>query len=301
MVFAGNPLDRAGNERRDDAWLAAQLVAPASRFLALSRLEALVSDAEPPALLWLEAGRLPAELTVPPVLLGLQDGAARYAIDVSALDDPLTALGVEGARFADARSLAPVLPIADTGVLAQARALVDWHRRHGFCAVCGGPTAPERGGVCRRCAACNTEHFPRTDPCVIMVVWSGDRCLIGRRPGRSTNMYSCLAGFIEQGESIEEAVRREVLEEAGVAVDDVVYRESQPWPFPSSLMIGCFAHAASSDLRLDEEEIAEAHWVSRDELRAYFADPASGSHAFMLPGPMTIAHRLIRAWSELPA
>ena len=159
---------------------------------------------------------------------------------------PLGGLG----RFADARGVAPQLAPGEAGILAQARSLVNWHLRHGFCAVCGARTEVADGGYVRRCPACAAEHFPRTDPVVIMLVRDGEDCLLGRQAHFPAGVYSALAGFVEPGETIEEAVRREVMEEAGIEVGEVDYHSSQPWPFPASLMIGCIAKAASRRIAL---------------------------------------------------
>ena len=210
------------------------------------------------------------------------------------MHDPFHELELEDVRWGEARSIATELPVSEAGIVAQARSLLDWHARHGFCAACGGATEPGKGGSMRRCRACNTQHFPRTDPVVIMLVFHDDRALLGRRAGRA-GIFSTVAGFIEQGETIEDAVRREVEEEVGVKVDAVEYVSSQPWPFPSSLMIGCFAHAASTDYKVDEEEIAEARWFSRDELRAGLEGQATD---FGIPGAVAIAHHLIADWCE---
>jgi NAD+ diphosphatase len=230
-----------------------------------------------------------------PVLLGIEDGIAHYALDVSAMDDPFHELELEGVRWGEARSIANELPAPEAGIVAQARALLDWHNRHGFCPACGSETVPGKGGSMRRCESCKAQHFPRTDPVVIMLVHHGDRALLGRRAGRA-GIFSTVAGFIEQGETVEDAVRREVLEEIGVKVDEVTYIASQPWPFPSSLMIGCFAHTDSTEYRVDEEEIAEARWFSREELRAAMAGEATD---FGIPGPVAIAYHLIAHWCEI--
>ena len=145
----------------------------------------------------------------------------------------------DGAKFAEARGIAARLEPGDAGIVAQARSVLNWHDKHRFCSVCGEPTLPRDGGSVRQCGSCEAEHFPRTDPAVIMVVWRDDKCILGRQKAWAPGFYSALAGFVDQGETIEEAVRREVFEEAGVVVDDVEYVKSQPWPFPSSLMIGC--------------------------------------------------------------
>jgi len=212
------------------------------------------------------------------------------------VNDPLTTLGIEGAAaFEDLRAIAPVLPSGEDGIAAQARSLTDWHARHQFCAVCGASTVPEEGGANRRCPECAAQHFPRTDPVAIAAIVRGDRCLLGRGPGWPGNMFSALAGFVEQGETLEEAVRREVLEEAGVQVGYVRYVLSQPWPFPSSLMIGCIGEAESDEIEIDSVEIAEARWFTLDEIRAALAGKPG---PLSVPPPFAVAHHLIRAWAK---
>jgi NAD+ diphosphatase len=298
MPFSGNPLHRASNERKDEAWLEQLSEVEGSLFLPFWRLSPLTYHSDAPRLLWLDAtirGR--ADGAPAPVLLGIRDSIAHYAIDVSSLDEPLTVLGAEGAEFSETRGVALSLPREEAGIVAHARSLLDWHQRNRFCAACGCETAPQRGGSMRKCDACSAEHFPRTDPVVIMVVYRGNECLLGRRAGRPAGNFSALAGFIEQGETIEEAVRREVFEEVGLRIDEVTYFASQPWPFPSSLMIGCFARAASDDVQLDDDEIAEARWFSKAEAR----DAVAGRNPQLtLAGPVAIAYHLIKAWSESP-
>ena len=295
-VYSGNPLMRGERERRDEAWIAARVADPTSKVLPLRDLKVAVQSDGPPALVWLsptEFERLGGSPLV--VLLGLRDGVAHFAADVSTLD------GLDGVnkafRFEDARAAAGVVSREDAGVIAQARAHVGWHNRHGFCSVCGQPTAIGRGGQVRTCPACGAEHFPRTDPVVIVVVSDGERCLLGQSWGRlaASKMYSALAGFMDQGESIEEAVAREVWEEAGIRAVDVRYHSSQPWPFPSSLMIGCHATAATTDIHKDDEEMTDVRWFSRAEVRAALAGE---SETLSLPGPFAIAHHLIRSWAE---
>ncbi len=297
MPFTGNSLNRVSDLHQDKDWVASQLASAESRFLPLRKLNPLAVEASSPALLWLDAdARARLDPDQPPVLLGTQDGVAHFAVDLgdAEIDDVLVAqLGVESPEFPEARSIATGLSAAEAGILAQARSLIDWHRRHRFCSSCGAATEPDRGGAIRRCPACQAQHFPRTDPVVIMVVWKGDQCLLGRRKGRVGGMFSAFAGFIDQGETIEAAVRREVQEEAGLVVDEVVYRASQPWPFPSSLMIGCFARATSHDFQIDDDEIGEARWFSRDELLQALDSPGP---ELAVPGPVAIAHHLIRDW-----
>jgi NAD+ diphosphatase len=196
----------------------------------------------------------------------------------------------------DLRSIAVqgTVPPDELGVLAQAKALLHWHARHRFCANCGAPTATACSGFRRDCAACGAQHFPRTDPVAIMLVARGGRCLLGRQSRFVTGMYSCLAGFVEPGETVEDAVRRETFEEAGVRIGAVRYVASQPWPFPANLMIGCRAEALSNDIVVDRSELEDARWFARDEVASMLA----GTHPDGLRGPvrMAIAHHLIRGW-----
>lgn len=300
-TFSGNPLDRGEVQRRDPEWLDAAARAPETRFLPLHQLNVLVDGlGGEPRLGWLKAdaiGRL--RVDVPPVLLGMDDaGVAHFALDISELHDPVHELALpEGLSFQESRTAAMALPVPDTGILAQARAQIGWHQRHPYCSVCGERTVQSRGGQVRECPACSASHFPRTDPVVIMVIVDGDRCLLGQSKGPLVRMgmFSALAGFVDQGESIEEAVRREILEEAGVHVGPVRYHSSQPWPFPSSLMIGCHGVADSTEIVIDREEMHDVRWFERDAVRAVLAGEPGD---FKLPGGIAIAHHLIRAWAE---
>jgi NAD+ diphosphatase len=231
------------------------------------------------------------------LFLGRLDGAPIFAASVPAevadlfdAEPPL--------RSNDLRSLAGEGRIAphELGLLATAKSLLAWHARHGFCANCGTPTLLAAGGYRRECPACETHHFPRTDPVVIMLITHGGSCLLGRSPRFNTGMYSCLAGFLEPGETIEAAVRRETFEEVGLTVGAVRYHASQPWPFPASLMIGCVAEARDTTITLDPVELADARWFSRDDVAAMLA----GRHpeGLTTPPPMAIAHLLMRAFVE---
>jgi NAD+ diphosphatase len=274
-----------------------QLADPAARFLPMHNLEPLVKLGDTRSLAWARGEMFDDVLPDrQPLLLGLDEGVAHFAVDVSPLSEPLAQLGVESlARFEEIRGIAGQLSGAEVSVIAHARSLTDWHHRHRHCAACGEATTPMLGGAHRRCAECATEHFPRTDPVAIAPVVHGDRCLLGRGPGWPDTMYSALAGFIEIGETLEEAVRREVFEEVGVTVGAVRYVKSQPWPFPSSLMIGCLAEAESSELTVDHNELADARWFSLDEVR----DALAGKPGpLFVPPPFAIAHHLIRAWVE---
>ena len=293
-VFAGNPLDRGEVERRDEEWVKAQASDSSTRLLPMWQLNVPVSaDHE---LTWMkpdDVRRL--NLEAEPVFLGLLDGVSHFVVDVSSVDR--ADIERDGLSFEDARTTAEYMSGTDSGIVAQARAQLSWHNRHGFCAVCGHPTHMARGGQVRRCAECGTEHYPRTDPVVITVVHDGDRCLLGQSRGRLVAMrrYSALAGFMDQGESIEEAVAREVMEEAGIRVGTVSYHSSQPWPFPSSLMIGCHAEAATTDIHYEPEEMADVQWFTREEVRLALEER---SELLAIPGPTAIAHHLIRAWAN---
>ena len=210
------------------------------------------------------------------VFLGLEDSHPRFALDISHLDQATSDLAPQSAlssigTFEELRGALPFLSAAEASVLAQAKSMLDWHGRHRFCAVCGGPTIMLDGGYKRQCLRCGAQHFPRTDPVVIAAVTLGDRCLLGRSPRFPPSLFSCLAGFVEPGECLEEAVMREVCEEVGVQIRSVRYHSSQPWPFPSSLMIGCSAEAEGDALTLDQTEIVEARWFDRDALATALA------------------------------
>ena len=310
-LFAGNPLNRAANERKDDAWLQAQRDDPRRRILPIWQLRFPIDHAgDAAALIWLTPGQL-AGVDGEQHLLGLRDGVPHFALDVSALEDALAVLPLpEGAAYRDLRGVAPELATEESGLAAQARSLVDWHARHGFCPNCGAATAPRQGGAQRVCSRCQKQHFPRTDPVVITLVHDGhDRCLLAGRarpntPDTPPPVFTCVAGFIDQGETVEEAVRREVFEEVGVEVSDVTYQSSQPWPFPSSLMLSCRARASTMDITVDGDEIGQAYWFSRAQARALFDadyDPETAASAdtpaLRIPPEIAIAHHLIKRWA----
>jgi len=295
IAFSGNPLNRLSEKRADAAWIAEKLRHPASLILPLWRLQPFLATAgDAPKAGFLRPG-LAESLAGPDavcIFLGLEGERALFALDVSAAENPATALAGLG-EFHELRGAAALLPAKDLALLGQARAMIDWHQRHGFCAKCGAPTLSGDGGNKRVCSACQTEHFPRTDPVVIMLATEGEACLLGRNKNWPPDSFSAPAGFMEPGETIEEAVRRELLEETGVRAGAVGYVASQPWPFPSQLMIGCFAECASRELKLDGSELAEARWFDRAEARALLAGNATGLRR---PLPFAIASHLIRAW-----
>jgi len=197
----------------------------------------------------------------------------------------------------DLRSIAVrgLVPAEELGILAMAKSMLDWHARHRFCANCGAPTDAAQAGFRRDCSACGTQHFPRTDPVVIMLIARGDKCLLGRQSRFAPKMYSCLAGFLEPGETIDDAVRRETFEEAGVRVGRVEYVTSQPWPFPSSIMIGCIGEAETDDIVIDRTELEDARWFSKEDILRMLAEE---HEEFAAPSPIAIARHLIREWAK---
>ncbi len=225
------------------------------------------------------------------VLLGTASGAAYFAVDVSSVEEPGASLGLSPAHaLLGLREVAPLVSRAEGALLAYASGILSWHRRHRFCGVCGCETRSTEGGHIRVCASggCGEQHFPRTDPAVIMLVTDGDRALLGRQAAWPGRVYSTLAGFVEPGESLEEAVRREVYEETSVELHEVRYHSSQPWPFPSSLMVGFTARASSHEIRVQPAELEDARWFTRAQVTA--------RDGVELPSTISIARRLIEDW-----
>ena len=298
-IFAGNPLDRGERERRDEEWIKDQINNPTSKFLPIWESRVLVSFQEPLRLGWLDSDQLSnAKLDSAPFLLGMLDDSTYFTIDISKTTQSAEYIeNLTDYKFEDSRTAAEALDLEETGILAQARAQINWHNRHGFCSVCGNETSVKRGGQKRECTKCEAEHFPRVDPVIIMVVHDQDYCLLGQSRGRlaATNRYSALAGFVDQAETIEEAVAREVMEEAGIRVKNVTYHSSQPWPFPSSLMIGCHAQADTTEIFMDTEEMTDVKWFSRQEVLAALNGENSN---LLIPGRIAIAHHLIRSWAQ---
>lgn len=282
--FTGGTLDRADRVRHEPELLRAAEADPRARLLVLSGLDPELDAAD--RLVWTGLDAAEGER----LFLGYDEGVPLFA-----------AAPPHGQSFPGARSLALFAMLdrfhaGDAALYAAARSLVDWHGRHGFCAVCGTATAIFRAGWGRTCLACHAEHFPRVDPVVIMLAEHGDKVLLGRQPPWPQGRYSALAGFLEVGESIEEAVRRETLEEAGIRVGAVRYVASQPWPFPSSLMIACIGTAENDDITIDVHELEDARWFTRDEVRRALArDPDA---PFGAAPPYAIAHTLLTAWVE---
>jgi NAD+ diphosphatase len=297
--FAGNPLDRASERRRDTAYIQGLLDDPRALILPLFELRPLTSGSNAPVLDWQPVAEWRRHLDngTTLVFLGLgEEGRPHFAIDASGAVDGYPA---DGEPF-DARTVAPLLPSGEAAILAEARSLIDWHARHRFCAQCGAPTHITAAGWVRRCPECRASHYPRSDPVTIMLAVKGERALLGRNRRRPGNRFSCLAGYMEPGETLEECVRREVHEESGVRVGRVKYLACQPWPFPSTLMMGCLCEALTEEITVDPEELAEARWFERDELRAMVTRAATGPEdatQVSVPGPVAIAHQICRRWS----
>ncbi|MEO9189658.1 MAG: NAD(+) diphosphatase [Acetobacteraceae bacterium] len=294
-VYSASPLDRAGERREDAAWIEARLADPRSLFVPVWRSRNLVAGMEEkrPEAIYVAAeaaGALRMDGSAW-AFLGLLDGQALFAVDVSAADDPSPLLAGLAGSFVDIRSVGWGEPRPEAAVLAHARGLLHWRSRHRFCGVCGAACEVKSAGHVMHCMACGTDHFPRTDCAVIMLITREDSILLGhsQRFPRA-NMYSTLAGFLEPGESLEEAVRREVFEESGVRVGDVWYHSSQPWPFPGNIMLGYYGEGLTEEIVVDQTELIDVRWFSRAEVR----DP--DRHGFMLPRGDSIARRLVEDW-----
>ncbi|MFD1830033.1 MULTISPECIES: NAD(+) diphosphatase [Streptomyces] len=294
MLTATGGIDRAAHHRLDEAWLGAAWSHPTTRCFVVSGGQVLIEDTED--------GR--AELVTMPTFDAPLTEAHRYFLGVDgdgvryfALQkDSLPGRMDDAARPAGLREAGALLSERDAHLMVHAVALENWQRMHRFCSRCGERTAIAAAGHIRRCPACGAEHYPRTDPAVIMLVTDPEgRALLGRQVHWPKGRFSTLAGFVEPGESLEQAVAREAGEEAGVEIGRVEYVASQPWPFPSSLMLGFVAHATSTEIRVDGEEIEEARWFSREELREAFA-----SGEVLPPSGISIAARLIELWYGEP-
>ena len=298
-TFAGNPLDRAAERRREPAWLADRLETDGTTVLALWNGAPLVQDAGGGVQLARVEPALATELARGDerlLFLGL-DGHdhATFALDLEGGADPAEAVLQGRGRFQHLRELGALLSAGEGGMAATAKAVFEWRRRHRFCSACGQPTQVAEGGWKRICPACKVEHFPRTDPVVIMLPVRDDQCLLGRQPSWPPGRFSALAGFMEPGESIEDACAREVQEEAGLTTTAVRYHSSQPWPFPTNLMIGLIAQVAPGEARADQSELEAVIWMSREAVREALQDQGD----VRLPPPLAIAHTLITHWAEM--
>ncbi len=298
LGYTDSRIDRAADRRTDEAGLAALAADARARAYVIGVDWIVMKTGAPlnePAFTLEEARALgPAAETV---FLGLEDGAACFGIG-------LPAAAAEALKTRDGFTVTDLRSVAVRGLcdadhlpaIAEAKAVLHWHARHRFCSNCGAETQAVQAGWRRDCLQCKALHFPRTDPVVIMLSVDGDRCLLGRSPRFAPTMWSCLAGFVEPGEAIEDAVRRETWEEAGIATGRVAYFRSQPWPFPMSLMIGCFAEATTFDVVVDRTELEGARWFSRDEVTAMLL--SQHDDGLTTPPPMAIAHHIIRAWLD---
>lgn len=285
-VFAGAFVDRSGDRRKDPDWLNKAVVSEEARFVPVWGDLCLVGG-DPPHAVRLKRSQIEGFIDEHNVIfLGLFRNQPAFALAIECVgEQPLQEFGsFEGLRFLGTR-----LPLDEANLVAHARALVLWHASQSFCAICGSPARPDAGGNTRRCANpdCAREIFPRTDPAVIVLVHDGERCLLGRQASWPEDRYSTIAGFVEPGESLEDAVRREVYEETNVRVGAVHYHSSQPWPFPSSLMLGFIAEASTDTITLNDGELEDAQWFTRDQLRSKFPK---------LPFRISIARRLVDHW-----
>ena len=289
--FTGMALDRAPVERKDPQWVRRLLDDPATRAVTATREGVVMTNRGNPVL---RRSDLPALDGDEPILLGLEDGSAVFAVDLDALPEAARSEAIAGAEVVPLREAGVVLAPAEAGLAAYAIALLNWHRRHRFCANCGARTVVAEAGYSRHCPRCGADHFPRTDPCVIMTVAHDDRLLLGRRAGWPPGRLSVLAGFVSPGESAEEAVIREVFEESGIVARDPVFVASQPWPFPASLMLGFHAASDGGEPRARDGELEEVRWVERDVvLRAL-----QGDESFRLPPGVSIARFLVERWAR---
>jgi NAD+ diphosphatase len=294
-AYCVNPLDRTSVEQ-DPAALDRALADPRRLEIVFRGDEPVLLAQEPPGTALFDAGSAlgaaAAQAATLQAFLGTLDGRPVIATEVPAE----TELPLDGVQVVDLRTTAVqgLVPPGELGILAQAKALFHWHRNHRFCARCGAATEPAPTRLRRDCPACGAQHFPRTDPVVIMLVTRGDKCLLGRQARFVAGSYSCLAGFVSQGETLEDAVRREVFEEAGIRVGAVRYLASQPWPFPSSLMIGCHGEAETEAITLDRDELEDGRWFSRDEVVSMLE--RRHPDGLTTPNPIAIAHHLLRMW-----
>jgi NAD+ diphosphatase len=299
-TFAGNPLDRASDKRADPVWIAKQLASDESLGIAIWDGRPFV---EPTKDGGMQIAYLPAKLVGELaggaerlLFLGLWKDTAVFAVDLEGAANPADGGPLAGlGKFEDLRAVALKLPPTEAAIVATAKQMYEWRRKHLHCAVCGQPSVAKDGGWKRQCPSCEAEHFPRTDPVVIMLAYHGERCMLGRQERWPPGMFSALAGFLEPGESIEEACARELKEEAGLRTRKVRYHSTQPWPYPSSLMIGLIAEVEDDEGTPDQTEISEIRWFTRAEAKDLIAGKLDGVAA---PQRLAIAHQLIKAWAE---
>ena len=292
--FANSPLDRLNNEVEQTGYIESLLEKPDTLIVPMWRGDPLIAQGEAAFLSAAAREQLPKD--APLIFLGLRNGTAHFAIDLSK-----TSESPDGAPFADLGEYAPIRMAAgmisreDLAIIGHGRWLFEWHRKHPFCAVCGGTTKIKNGGAKRQCELCEAEHFPRSDPVAIVLAVHEGACLLGRGPHFPPGFLSALAGFIEAAETPEDAAKREIFEEAGVTLTDVRYQFSQPWPFPSSLMMGFIADAEDRTLNLDTNEIEEARWIKLDDIKALLN--GEERDGVFIPPKFTIARQLLERWA----
>jgi NAD+ diphosphatase len=289
-ILAGPYLDRAAHLRQDPQWFAAALDDERSRAIPVWNSRNLIAGGDTPRAEFFDLSRIPPEVRNGEdlILLGRIDEINFFTYEIESIEPPPTP---PGTRFEDLRLVAALLPTNEAGLLGYARAIVTWRRRHRFCGLCGAKTVSAKSGHVLVCSdpACRNEQFPRIDPAIIVLVSEGERALLGRQASWPVGRYSTIAGFVEPGESLEDAVAREVFEETGIRVDQIEYHSSQPWPFPSSLMLGFSAHALTTEVRLRDEELEDARWFTRGDLQ---------SNGTLLPPRLSISYRLIEHWFD---
>ena len=289
-IFAGPYLDRVAHLRQDPAWFAAALADERSRAIPVWNSRTLIAEGNVPRAAYLELSQLPPENRngTDLILLGQFGGAHFFTYEIESVDPPAL---LPGTRFEDLRLVGAALPIDEAGLLGYARAMIAWRRRNRFCGTCGAKTLPAKSGHMLVCTdpACRHETFPRLDPAIIVLVSDGERALLGRQANWPVGRYSTIAGFVEPGESLEDAVAREVFEETGIVVDRIEYHSSQPWPFPASLMLGFTAHALTAEVHLRDQELEDARWFTRAEI---------ASTGALLPPRQSISFRLIEHWFD---
>jgi NAD+ diphosphatase len=289
-IFAGPYLDRVAHLRQDPAWFAAALADERSRAIPVWNSRTLIAEGDAPRAAYLELSQLPPDSRngTDLILLGQMGGTHFFAYEIESVDPPAL---LPGTRFEDLRLVGAVLPIDEAGLLGYARAMISWRHRNRFCGTCGAKTLSAKSGHVLVCTdpACRHETFPRIDPAIIVLISDGERALLGRQASWPVGRYSTIAGFVEPGESLEDAVAREVFEETGVIVERIEYQSSQPWPFPASLMLGFTAHALTSEVHLRDQELEDARWFTRAEI---------ASTGALLPPRQSISFRLIEHWFD---
>jgi NAD+ diphosphatase len=287
-ILAGPYVDRAGHSRKDPAWFAGALADGRSRALPVWNSRNLIVEGAAPRAALLDLSAIPQERRTADdlILLGRFGDAEVFTYEVTGLEPPQFEAGT---RFEDLRLMAALLPAEEAGLLGYARGMVLWRSRHRFCSTCGAATLATRGGHVLVCTnpTCRHEQFPRIDPAIIVLVTDGERALLGRQAAWPVGRYSTIAGFVEVGESLEDAVAREVFEETGINVDQIEYHSSQPWPFPSSLMLGFTARALTTQIQRRDDELEDAQWFTREDLE---------SGRPIVPPNVSISFRLIEHW-----